>query len=328
MAGEPETIIPEIMQNEAYQRPDEKPRVVIVAACRTPIGNLKGTLASLPAHKLGTIVIAEALKRANVKPEDVEDVILGQVSFTMCGMAWLIDWLMNGRMDGLFIDWLIDWLVHTSVWSVVITLLCLFPAILTILNNKSYFSLKFKEVFHVLNTFSLQVLTGGQGQNPARQAAVAAGLPVTVPASSVQMVCGSGMRALANAYQSITSGDARIVVAGGQESMSQAPHVVTLRNTVVMGDVAMKDTCTTDGLTDAFNGTLMGVTGENVASQWKISRQEQDEYAAESQRRAGIAAAEGFFAKEIVPLALQSRKGGTGQSFRETFLIYGIFLSF
>ncbi|OQV22326.1 Acetyl-CoA acetyltransferase, cytosolic [Hypsibius exemplaris] len=234
MAGEPAATAMdaslEITQNDAYIRRPETPRVVIVSACRTPVGNLKGSLATLPAHKLGAIVIAEALRRAKVQGEDVDDVILGQV------------------------------------------------------------------------------LTAGQGQNPARQAAILAGIPQAVPASSVQMVCGSGMKALACAYTAIAAGDAKIVVAGGQESMSQAPHCLTLRNTVVMGDAVMRDTCTADGLTDAFGGGLMGITGENVAVQWKVTREEQDAYAAESQRRAGIAAAEGFFAKEIVAVPVQNRK--------------------
>lgn len=137
-------------------------KVVVVSACRTPIGKLSGALSSLPAHRLGALVITEALRRANVLPNEVDEVILGQV------------------------------------------------------------------------------LTGGQGQNPARQAAVLAGLPVSVPASSVQMVCGSGLKALVAGYQAICIGDARIVVAGGQESMSQAPHVVHMRNPVVMGDAVLK----------------------------------------------------------------------------------------
>ncbi|XP_055333087.1 acetyl-CoA acetyltransferase, cytosolic-like isoform X2 [Paramacrobiotus metropolitanus] len=212
------------------------PNVVIISACRTPIGKLNGALSSLPGHKLGSLVITESLKRASIRPEEVSEVILGQV------------------------------------------------------------------------------LTGGQGQNPARQAAVAAGIPISVPAWSVQMVCGSGMKALVSAYQSIRNGDAKIVVAGGQESMSQAPHVISLRKAVVMGDTVMRDTCTTDGLTDAFNRLpdghpfLMGNTAEKVAERWKVTRQEQDEYAAQSQQRAGAAQKAGYFRKEIIPVCVQSGK--------------------
>ena len=224
----------EIRQNQAYLRcpADEQPRVVIVSGCRTPIGNLKGCLSTLPAHKLGSIVIGEALNRAQVRPDEVSEVILGQV------------------------------------------------------------------------------LTAGQGQNPARQAAVLAGIPVSVPAWSVQMVCGSGMRAIVAAHQALANGDAKVVVAGGQESMSLAPHVITLRNNVVMGDAALKDTCTNDGLTDAFTpGCLMGLTAENVAEQWKISRVEQDAYSAESQRLASTATSRGDFLKEIVPVPIPNKKG-------------------
>ncbi|GAV05247.1 hypothetical protein RvY_15410 [Ramazzottius varieornatus] len=222
----------EVRRNQAYMRcpADDHPRVVILSGCRTPIGNLKGALSSLPAHKLGSVVISEALKRAQVRPDEVSEVILGQV------------------------------------------------------------------------------LTAGQGQNPARQAAVLAGIPISVPSWTVQMVCGSGMKAIVAGYQALSNGDAKVVVAGGQESMSQAPHVITLRNTVVMGDAALKDTCTNDGLTDAFTpGCLMGLTAENVAEQWKISRQEQDAYAAESQRLALAATSSGHFKKEIVPLTIPSR---------------------
>jgi acetyl-CoA C-acetyltransferase len=207
--------------------------VVIVAAARTPIGRLNGSLSSLPAHQLGSVALAEALRRAGVKPEEVSEVILGQV------------------------------------------------------------------------------LTAGAGQNPARQAAVAAGIPFEVPAIGINQLCGSGLRAVALGFQALQLGDAGIVVAGGQESMSQAPHCVQLRAGTKMGDTPLVDTMIKDGLLDAFHQYHMGQTAENVAQKWKISRAEQDRFAAHSQRKAAAAQAAGHFAKEIVPVRVPGRKGET-----------------
>jgi len=205
--------------------------VVIVAAARTPIGRLNGSLTTLPAHRLGSVVIAEALRRAEVKPDEVSDVIMGQV------------------------------------------------------------------------------LTAGTGQNPARQAAVAAGIPYEVTAFGINQVCGSGLRAVALGYQSLQLGDVQIVVAGGQESMSQSPHCTHVRTGIKMGDVPLVDTMIKDGLTDAFQDYHMGQTAENVAKKWNVSRADQDDFAANSQRKAAAAQAAGRFAEEIVPVRVPGRKG-------------------
>ncbi len=205
--------------------------IVIAAAARTPVGAFNGALADLDASELGRVAIAEALTRAGVAPEDVSEVIMGQI------------------------------------------------------------------------------LTAGAGQNPARQAAIAAGLPVEVPAYGVNQLCGSGLKAVAMAQQAITAGDSAIVVAGGQESMSQAPHCVHLRNGTKMGDAELVDTMIRDGLWDAFNGYHMGCTAENVAERWQITREEQDEFAAGSQQRAEAAQKAGRFDAEIVPVSYTTRRG-------------------
>jgi acetyl-CoA C-acetyltransferase len=153
------------------------------------------------------------------------------------------------------------------------------------------------------------VLTAGAGQNPARQAAVAAGIPHRATAFGINQVCGSGLRAVTLGYQALKLGDANIVVAGGQESMSQAPHCAQLRAGIKFGGATLIDTLLRDGLWDAFNGYHMGQTAENVAAQWKIGRQEQDEFAAQSQRKAAAAQAAGRFAEEIAPVAVPGRKG-------------------
>ncbi|XP_011496714.1 PREDICTED: acetyl-CoA acetyltransferase, cytosolic [Ceratosolen solmsi marchali] len=204
--------------------------VLIVSAVRTPIGSFCGLLSSLKASDLGSIVIKESLSRANLKPTDVSEVILGQA------------------------------------------------------------------------------LTAAQGQNPARQAAIKAGLPTSVPAYLVNMLCGSGLKSITNGYLSIKSGESEVVVAGGQESMSQAPHAIYLRNGVKMGDGSMIDTMIFDGLTDAFSSIHMGVTAENIAKEYDIKREEQDKYAAESQQKAETAIANGHFEKEIVPVSFTVRK--------------------
>jgi acetyl-CoA C-acetyltransferase len=154
-----------------------------------------------------------------------------------------------------------------------------------------------------------QILTAGQGQNPARQASIAAAIPVETPAWGVNQLCGSGLRAVALGYQAILNGDSEIVVAGGQESMSMAPHCQHLRAGVKMGSFEMIDTMIKDGLWDAFNGYHMGTTAENVAKQWQITRQQQDEFAVASQNKAEAAQKAGKFKDEITPVTIKSRKG-------------------
>jgi acetyl-CoA C-acetyltransferase len=156
-----------------------------------------------------------------------------------------------------------------------------------------------------------QILTAGQGQNPARQASIAAGIPVASPAWGVNQLCGSGLRAVALGYQAILNGDSEIVVAGGQESMSQAPHCAHLRNGTKMGSLEMIDTMIKDGLWDAFNGYHMGNTAENVAKQWQITRAQQDQFAVKSQNKAEAAQKGGRFKDEITPVTIKGRKGDT-----------------
>ncbi|MBL6079392.1 acetyl-CoA C-acetyltransferase [Belnapia sp. T18] len=205
--------------------------IVIAAAARTPVGSFSGAFASLPAHALGTIALKAAMERAGVRPEEVDEVILGQI------------------------------------------------------------------------------LTAGAGQNPARQAAVAAGIPVERTAFGINQLCGSGLRAVALAAQQIATGDASIVVAGGQESMTQAPHAQQLRAGQKMGDLQLVDTMIKDGLWDAFHGYHMGTTAENVAQKYQITREQQDEFAAASQRKAGEAMKAGRFRDEIAPVTVKTRKG-------------------
>jgi acetyl-CoA C-acetyltransferase len=207
--------------------------VVIVSGARTPVGAFNGAFANVPAHELGRIVIKAALERANVKPEDVSEVILGQV------------------------------------------------------------------------------LTAAQGQNPARQASINAGVPDGSPAWSVNMVCGSGLRAVALGAQAIQSGDSAIVVAGGQESMSQSAHAAHLRSGTKMGNLDLVDTMIKDGLWDAFNGYHMGVTAENVAREWQITREQQDTFAVASQNKAEAARKAGRFKDEIAAVTIKGRKGDT-----------------
>lgn len=156
-----------------------------------------------------------------------------------------------------------------------------------------------------------QILTAGAGQNPARQAAIAAGIPVDSPAWCMNQLCGSGLRAVALGAQQIELGSSKIVVAGGQESMSQAPHCARLRDGVKMSNFEMIDTMIKDGLWDAFNGYHMGVTAENVAKQWQITRDEQDKFAVASQNKAEAARKAGTFKDEIVPVTIRGRKGDT-----------------
>ena len=154
-----------------------------------------------------------------------------------------------------------------------------------------------------------QILTAGEGQNPARQASIAAGIPVESPAWAVNQLCGSGLRTVALGYQAILNGDSEIVVAGGQESMSMAPHCAHMRGGVKMGNFEMIDTMIKDGLWDAFNGYHMGNTAENVARQWQITRTQQDEFAVGSQNKAEAAQKSGRFKDEITPVTVKSRKG-------------------
>ncbi|XP_016957498.1 acetyl-CoA acetyltransferase [Drosophila biarmipes] len=205
--------------------------VFIVSAARTPIGSFNGTLSKLKASDLGSVVIQEVLRRANVEGQQVSEVILGQA------------------------------------------------------------------------------LTAGQGQNPARQAALKAGLPIQVPAYGINMLCGSGLKTVALGYQAIRSGDAQIVVAGGQESMSLAPHVMNLRQGVKMGPGTLVDSMIQDGLTDAMENIHMGITAENLAEKYQISREAQDAFAVQSQNRAEEAQKSGYFDKEIVPVEIKDRKG-------------------
>jgi acetyl-CoA C-acetyltransferase len=156
-----------------------------------------------------------------------------------------------------------------------------------------------------------QVLTAGCGQNPARQAAIGAGIPAERTAVTINQVCGSGVRAVAMGYQAIVSGDSQIVVAGGQESMSQSPHAAHLRNGRRMGPQEFVDTMIVDGLWDAFNGYHMGTTAENVAAKWEISRDLQDEFAAASQAKAAAAQSDGRFVDEIVPVTVKTRRSET-----------------
>ena len=154
-----------------------------------------------------------------------------------------------------------------------------------------------------------QVLTAGAGQNPARQAALNAGLPVEVSAWGLNQVCGSGLRSVAIGAQAIQTGDSQIVIAGGQENMSQSPHCARLRGGLKMGNSDLIDTMIQDGLWDYFNGYHMGCTAENIATQWQISRDEQDEFAARSQQRAEAAQKANKFKEEIIPVILKTRKG-------------------
>ncbi|HET6469694.1 MAG TPA: acetyl-CoA C-acetyltransferase [Geminicoccaceae bacterium] len=154
-----------------------------------------------------------------------------------------------------------------------------------------------------------QILTAGQGQNPARQASIHAGVPQEVPAYGVNILCGSGLKSVAMGYQAILSGDSRIVVAGGQESMSMAPHCAHLRGGTKMGALEFQDTMLRDGLWDAFHGYHMGTTAENVAQKWQITREEQDKFAVASQNKAEEAIKAGRFKDQITPVTVPSRKG-------------------
>ncbi|WP_298828293.1 acetyl-CoA C-acetyltransferase [uncultured Planococcus sp.] len=206
--------------------------IVIVSAVRTAVGSFQGSLKDVPATQLGAIVIKEAIERAGVQPEQVSEVIMGNV------------------------------------------------------------------------------LQAGLGQNPARQASIHAGLPETVPAMTINKVCGSGLKSIQLAYQAIYAGDADIVVAGGMENMSRAPYLMeNARSGFRMGDQKVVDSMLVDGLTCAFNDYHMGVTAENLCDRYDISREEQDKFAARSQARATAAVESGRFDDEIVPVEIPQRKG-------------------
>ena len=206
--------------------------VVIVAAGRTAIGNFGGTLAGLPASQLGVTVIKGLLERSGLSPEQIDEVILGQI------------------------------------------------------------------------------LTAGTGQNPARQAALGAGLPHKVPAMTINQLCGSGLRAVHLAWQGVASGDADIVIAGGQENMSQAPHILPKsRDGQRLGDWKLLDSMLADGLMDAFHNYHMGVTAENVAKKYNIARETQDAFSAASQQKAEAAQKADRFRDEIIPVVIPQRKG-------------------
>jgi acetyl-CoA C-acetyltransferase len=170
-----------------------------------------------------------------------------------------------------------------------------------------------------------QVLQAGAGQGPARQAAVGAGVPVESPAWSLNQLCGSGLRAVALAAQQIQDGSSKVVVAGGQESMSQSPHAANLRGGVKMGELGLVDTMLKDGLWDAFHGYHMGQTAENIAARWQITREDQDKFAVVSQNRAEAAQKAGRFADEIVPVTIKGRKGDTVVS-EDEYVRHGVTL--
>ncbi len=206
--------------------------IVIVDAARTAVGSFGGSLSSLPATALGATVLQALMARTGLAPDQVDEVILGQV------------------------------------------------------------------------------LTAGTGQNPARQTSLNAGLPHSVPAMTINKVCGSGLKAVHLAMQAIACGDAEIVIAGGQESMSQSPHLLPRsREGQRMGDWPLKDSMLSDGLWDAFNQCHMGMTAENIAKQYDFSREAQDAFAAASQQKAEAAIQAGRFADEIVPVTIPQRKG-------------------
>ncbi|WP_321876149.1 acetyl-CoA C-acetyltransferase, partial [Burkholderia cenocepacia] len=221
--------------------------VVIVSAARTAVGKFGGSLAKIAAPELGATVIRAVLERAGVKPEQVSEVIMGQV------------------------------------------------------------------------------LTAGSGQNPARQSLIKAGLPNAVPGMTINKVCGSGLKAVMLAANAIVAGDAEIVIAGGQENMSASPHVLPgSRDGFRMGDAKLVDTMIVDGLWDVYNQYHMGITAENVAKEYGITREEQDVFAALSQNKAEAAQKAGRFNDEIVPVSIPQRKGEPLQFATDEFVRHGV----
>ncbi len=207
-----------------------KKEIVITSAARTAVASLCKSLKNVPSEELGSTVISEVVRRSNIKNEDVDEIIMGQV------------------------------------------------------------------------------LTGGAGQNPARQAAIKSGIPKEKPAYIVNQVCGSGIRSVASGFQSIRAGDSKIVIAGGQESMSLAPHAIYLRDGKKLGDIEMTDTMIKDGLWDAFHGYHMGITAENVATKFQVTRDDQDKFALKSQKKALKAQKENKFKEEIINFKIKSKK--------------------
>ena len=205
-------------------------KIFITSACRTAVGSLGKSLKNVKAEELGSAVISNAINKSNIKPSELDEIIMGQV------------------------------------------------------------------------------LTGGSGQNPARQAAMKSGVPKEKPAYVVNQVCGSGIRSVASGFQSIKSRDSKILVAGGQENMSLAPHVIHLRDGKKLGDAELIDTMIKDGLWDAFNGYHMGITAENVAEKFQVTRDEQDKFALNSQEKALKAQKDGKFENEIINLKTKSKK--------------------
>jgi len=202
--------------------------IVITSAVRTAIGTFRGSLKDMQAHDLGALTTKAAMKKSNLNPNDVDELIMGQV------------------------------------------------------------------------------LTAATGQNPARQAAIQAGIPTEKTAYVINQVCGSGLRSVAAGYQAIISNDSKVIIAGGQESMTNAPHAIYFRNGKKLDETNLVDTMIKDGLWDAFNGYHMGVTAENVAAKWQITREDQDDFALSSQLKAEKAQKEGKFENEIIPVI---RKG-------------------
>jgi len=207
--------------------------VVITSALRTAIGTFNGMLKNMQGHDLGSIVVKENVKKSQLKPNDIDEVIMGQV------------------------------------------------------------------------------LISASGQNPARQAAIQAGIPIEKTAYIVNQVCGSGLRSVAAGYQSIIADDSKIIIAGGQESMTNAPHAIHFRRGKKLEETNLIDTMIKDGLWDAFNGYHMGVTAENVASKWGITRKDQDDFALSSQTKAEKAQKKGNFKNEIIPVILKSGEHGS-----------------
>ena len=205
--------------------------IVITSAFRTAIGTFRGSLKGMQAHNLGALTIEAVMKNSNLNPNDVDELIMGQV------------------------------------------------------------------------------LTSATGQNPARQAAILAKMPVEKTAYVINQVCGSGLRSVAAGYQAIMCNDSKIIIAGGQESMTNAPHAIYFRDGEKLDEAKLIDTMIKDGLWDAFNGYHMGITAENVASKWQITRKDQDDFALSSQTKTEKAQKDGKFKNEIVPVVLKSKKG-------------------
>lgn len=219
--------------------------VYIIDIKRTAIGNLNGSLANIPAHKLSAKLIEHLVVKNNIDPSSVSEVIMGQV------------------------------------------------------------------------------LTSAQGQNPARQASIHGKLPITTPAFTINHVCGSGLKSICLASQAIKSGDSDIIIAGGQENMSMAPHAIHMRNGTKFGDVKLTDLMIHDGLMDAFSLEHMGITAENIAKKYNISRQEQDEFACYSQNKAEEAQKSGKFIDEIIPIIIPTKKEGEISFANDEFIRYG-----